>query len=121
MTNDYWGYHLLLDISGCNLDKINNRDHIADFIKTLVERIDMTLAGEPQIEFLLPGTHNEGYSFVQMITTSSITGHLVSQSRTGYIDIFSCKPFDITIAQTVVGEFFEPQRVRVNYITRHAD
>lgn len=117
----YWGYHLLLDIAGCDPDKINSQDNILQFIQTLIDRIDMTAAGPPQVEFLLPNTANAGWSFTQLITTSSITGHLVSRDLTGYLDIFSCKPFDIGTAQRVVEEFFSPQRIRINFLTRHAD
>ena len=70
----YWGYHLLLDCSGCK--NIDSRDMIYRFVKDLVARIDMTAHGEPIIEYLLPGDPKQGYSLMQLITTSNISGHL---------------------------------------------
>lgn len=115
----YWGYHLMLDCSGCT--DIDNRDTIYKFIKDLVERIDMTAHGEPIIEHLLPGDPKQGYSLMQLITTSNICAHFMELDGTAYFDVFSCKPFDIETAKTVVEEYFHPNRMRVNFITRHAD
>jgi S-adenosylmethionine decarboxylase len=116
----YWGYHLMLDISGCN-EAIKSRDAIYNFNKDLVKRIDMIAHGEPVIEFLLPGDPKQGYSLMQLITTSNICAHFVDPDMTAYIDIFSCKPFDINVAQDVVREHFAPAKMRINYITRNAD
>ena len=55
-----------------------------------------------------------------MIETSSITGHLVDINGDAYIDIFSCKPVDIGIAQDTIERYFKPSKVRVNFITRNA-
>ena len=116
---NYWGYHLLLDCSGC--EDINSRDNIYKFTKALVAQIDMTAHGEPIIEYLLPGDPKQGYSLVQLITTSNICGHFMELDGTAYFDIFSCKTFNIEIAKQVVNEYFKPKKMRVNFITRHAD
>jgi len=115
----YWGYHLLLDCSGCS--GIDNRDNIYRFVKDLVVRIDMTAHGEPIIEYLLPGDPKQGYSLMQLITTSNIAGHFMELDGTCYIDVFSCKEFDVATAKQVVTEYFKPTRMRVNFLTRHAD
>lgn len=116
----FWGYHLMLDCSGCN-NNIADRDQIYRFTKDLVERIDMTAHGEPIIEHLLQGDPKQGYSMMQLITTSNICAHFMELDGTAYFDIFSCKPFNIDIAQDVVKEYFNPAKLRVNFITRHAD
>lgn len=115
----YWGYHLMLDCSGCQ--NIDSRENIYQFVKELVKRIDMTAHGEPVIEYLLPGDPKQGYSLMQLITTSNICGHFMELDGTAYFDVFSCKEFDIETAKAVVTEFFQPSRMRVNFITRHAD
>ena len=115
----FWGYHLLLDCAECN-HNVSNKDTIITFAKVLVKEIDMVAFGEPIVEFMLPGDPKQGYSLVQLITTSSITGHFMDFDRTGYIDIFSCKEFDIDTAEKVVKNFFEPKRLRRNFITRDA-
>lgn len=117
----YWGYHLLLDCSGCNIDSVANRDNIYKFVKDLVDRIDMEAHGEPIIEYLLPGDPKQGYSLMQLITTSNISAHFMELDGTAYFDIFSCKEFDIEVAKSVVQQYFKPSKMRVNFLTRHAD
>jgi S-adenosylmethionine/arginine decarboxylase-like enzyme len=73
------------------------------------------------IEYLLPGDANQGFSLVQLITTSNICAHFVESNSTAYIDVFSCKPFDVNVAREVVKEFFNPDRIKMNFITRHAE
>lgn len=115
----HWGYHLMLDCSGC--ERIDSRENIYNFTKEMVKRIDMTAHGEPVIEYLLEGDPKQGYSMMQLITTSNICGHFMELDGTAYFDVFSCKKFDIETAQDVVREFFNPKKMRVNYITRQAD
>jgi len=109
----------MLDCAGCN-DNITNRDQIYNFVKELVVRIDMVAAGEPIIEYLLPGEDKAGYSLMQLITTSNICAHFVEPSSTAYLDIFSCKEFDIKLAEEIFKNYFGPTKIRTNFITRHA-
>jgi len=117
----FWGYHLILDCKECNIDNITKEDNIYRFVEHLVKDIDMKAYGEPIIKHF--ATHNEdasGYSLVQLIETSSITGHFVDLTGDAYIDIFSCKEFDIDIVQDVVRWFFSPKQIKVTYLTRQA-
>ena len=116
----YWGYHLMLDCSGCN-DNIADRNSIYQFIKELVQEIDMVAHGEPIIEHLLPGDPKQGYSLMQLITTSNICAHFMELDGTAYFDVFSCKEFDIETAKGIVSKYFAPSKMRVNFLTRHAD
>ncbi len=110
----------MLDCSGCN-DNIKSRDQIYNFVKELVKEIDMTAHGEPIIEYLLPGDPKQGYSMMQLITTSNICAHFIEPDSTAYLDVFSCKEFDIKTAEKVFKKYFEPKKIRTNFITRHAD
>lgn len=117
----YWGFHTLLDVAGCRHESVTDPEHIKAFIKDLVKRIDMVAYGEPIVEHF--ATHDPikaGWSAVQLIETSSITMHMVDHDNTGYIDIFSCKPYDINVAVEIVKEYFGAESVRINYLTRQA-
>jgi S-adenosylmethionine decarboxylase len=117
----YWGYHLILDCQACNRNEISCRDNLAAFIKTLVKEIDMIAYGEPVLEHF--ATHDPtkgGFSLVQLIETSSITGHFVDKNGDAYLDIFSCKPFDFETVKRVVTEYFHPQKIKTFYLTRQA-
>lgn len=116
---NYWGYHYLLDCSGCK--NITDEQHIRDFCKTLVNNIDMIALGDPQLEYCLEGTDNEGYSLLQLITTSNITAHFVTKNNTAYIDVFSCKKFDTETVNNVVQQYFNPTQIKRTFLTRHAE
>jgi S-adenosylmethionine decarboxylase len=117
----HWGYHLMLDCAGCNIASISSKEVIHQFVKDLVVQIKMVPHGDPVIEYLLEGDPKQGFSLMQLITTSNICGHFMELDGTAYFDIFSCKEFSIELAQNIVREYFAPKKMRVNYITRHAD
>lgn len=119
--SQYWGYHLILDCAGCDKEKITSKETVAAFAKEMVKRIKMKAFGEPIVEHF--ATHDPkaaGFSLVQLIETSAITGHFVDDDGSAYLDIFSCMTFDIETAKSVVTEFFGPQSIKVTYLTRQA-
>ena len=119
--NSTWGYHLLLDCTAGNVERISSKENVKTFIKDLVVAIDMVAFGEPWIErFATHDLDKSGISLCQMIETSNITGHFCEQNGNFYIDVFSCKPFETDIVLKVVDKYFEPQKVRVHFISRDA-
>lgn len=118
----YWGYHLMLDCSGCNLHQISSKENVAAFVKELVKNIDMVAHGEPVVEYFAEhDIKKAGLSLMQLIVTSSITGHFVDHDRHAYLDVFSCKPFEIDVVEDTVKKYFGAQKIRVNFVTRHAE
>lgn len=115
----YWGYHLMLDCSGCDEYAIRDADTIYKFTKQLVNDIDMVAYGEPQIVNFGSG-NKAGYSLVQLIETSNICGHFVNEDNTMYLDVFSCKPYDNDIVIGLVKKYFKSIKIRINYVTRQA-
>lgn len=94
---------------------------VEDFIKELVQRIDMEPIGEPWIEYTAGHDPNKaGFTATQIIVTSSIVAHFVDATGSIYLDVFSCKNFDIEKVEMVVKKYFKPERIRVNFVTRHA-
>lgn len=114
-----WGYHLMLDCSGCN-DNIKNKKAIEIFIKDLLNAIKMIPHGKPLIEYLLPGHENQGYSMVQLIHTSNISAHFMELNGTAYFDIFSCKTFNPKYAEKIIKKHFAPKRYKSKFLTRQA-
>ena len=116
----YWGYHLMLDCSGC--ERITDADNIRSFVKQLVSSIDMVAVGEPWIERTAIGlTDKEGYSLYQLIVTSNISAHFVDESRQIYLDVFSCKEFDKDVVCSVVNTYFKPSKIKTNFFPRNAN
>lgn len=120
-ANNYWGYHLILDCKGCNKASITSSVNIKNFVQHLVESIEMVAYGEPIIEhFATHDPEKAGFSLVQLIETSSITAHFVDINGDAYIDIFSCKPFNLNDASECVSAYFNPTSIRTTYLTRQA-
>lgn len=117
--HNFFGKHCLLDCTGCN-DLISSREHILNFNKEIIQRIDMKPVGEPKIKYLLEGEINEGFSLLQLIVTSNLTAHFVTRSRTAYIDIFSCKNFDTDTVRKIVYKYFSPTCIKTTLLTRDA-
>ena len=73
----------------------------------------MKAYGEPIIEHF--ATHEEkasGFSLVQLIETSAITGHFCDINGDFYLDIFSCKSFSVDIAKEIVYSYFKPKEIK---------
>ena len=119
--SNYWGYHTMLDCGGCDNSAITNRDNIVNFTKELVKRIDMIAYGEPIVEhFATHDPNKAGFSMMQLIETSNLAAHFVDSDNTMYLDVFSCKTYEIQTVIDVVKEYFKAETVRINYITRQA-
>lgn len=116
-----WGYELILDCSNCDKEIITDKNRLIDFCRNLIKEIKMVPHGKTVIEHFPnrdPG--KEGWSFVQLIETSSITGHFVDNTLSGYINIFSCKDFSEEDAVAFVKEKLKPKSIKVTFLTRDA-
>jgi S-adenosylmethionine decarboxylase len=114
-----WGYHALFDCVSCPMEMATSEKNIREFINEIVSAINMKAYGEPMIaHFAAHDADAAGYSFCQMIETSNITGHFSDKTGDCYIDIFSCKEYDIDVAIGVIKDFFKPQEVKMRYFER---
>jgi len=114
-----WGYHLILNVAGCDPEAICSKERIREFAKALVKGIDMVAYGEPQVVYF--GTSvQKGYTLVQLIETSNITAHFTDDTHEGYIDVFSCKTFNPKDAIAIVKEYFKPVKFTSTFLTRQA-
>lgn len=116
-----WGKHLILDVRACDKAKITDAEAIERWVKELVRSIDMKAFGDPIIvHFAEHSLEAAGYSLVQLIETSAITGHFSDHSGDAYLDIFSCKDFDPDVVVSLVNWHFKPEAVRSIVIERQA-
>ena len=61
-----------------------------------------------------------GYSLVQLITTSAITGHFCDATGDFYLDVFSCKAFNSDEVVELARAVFSPEDVSVTVLMRDA-
>lgn len=119
---EYWGYHLILDVSGCDSSLMSNRQNVYDWITKLVQDIKMEPVGEPNIEYTAANDINKaGFTAIQVIVTSSIVAHFIDSTGQIYIDVFSCKKFDIDTVKQSIVDSFKATKMREFYLTRQAD
>ena len=117
---NFYGQELIMNCYGCSLKKISSYDAIKKFVITLCDDvIKMKRYGEPQIpHFGHENTLTSGYSLVQLIETSSVTGHFSEYSKSCYINVFSCAWFDMEKTTLFTQKFFEAKRVETVFLKR---
>jgi S-adenosylmethionine/arginine decarboxylase-like enzyme len=123
-SNEAYGYELIMDLHGCDVDKFN-RKSIEAYMVAVCEAIDMEredlhfwdYQGVPEEE-LPKEAHLLGTSAVQFITTSNIIIHTLDLLRAVYVNIFTCKPFDSKVAEELTKEWFGAKACRTHFIER---
>lgn len=98
--------HLLINA------KVNNpmqdEQQAIDFLKTLVERIDMKIIKGPFAHYVdAPG--NEGLTAIVMIETSHIAFHIWDQPKPAMLqfDLYTCGSLDMDEVITTLAEHFQ--------------
>jgi S-adenosylmethionine/arginine decarboxylase-like enzyme len=113
-----WGILTSVDLYGCNPETIRDAEQIKRFVIELCELIDMKRFGECQVVHFGQDERVAGYSMIQLIETSLISGHFANQSHAAYIDIFSCKPYDPDDVAEFSRKFFEAEFTEVHVAKR---
>jgi S-adenosylmethionine decarboxylase len=107
-TDDQYGVELVMDLYHCDLAKISDGEHIRKYLIELCDNvIFMKRFGEPIVEHF--GHENPitaGYSMVQLIETSCVSGHFSEHKKSCYINVFSCKWFDVEAAAEFTKNWF---------------
>lgn len=102
-----FGPHLMLDIWGCDISKLSDLEVCYKFLDTLPGLISMTKITQPHVfhySGLVP--EDKGITGAVIIAESHISIHTFPIKDYAFIDIFSCKPFDIDLAISVCEEIF---------------
>jgi S-adenosylmethionine/arginine decarboxylase-like enzyme len=113
-----WGLLTSLDIYGCNPEIIRSADQIRRYVIELCELIDMKRFGDCQVVNFGKDERVAGYSMVQLIETSIISGHFANLTNAAYIDIFSCKPYDPQKVADFSQAFFQAQDIEIHATAR---
>ena len=101
-----WGVHTVIDLYNCNPEKIRDAEGIKQFVKELIRVIDMKAFGETQVVHFGDNDKVAGYSMVQLIETSLISGHFANSTNAAYLDVFSCKDYSTQAACDLAVKWF---------------
>lgn len=114
-----YGYELLMDLDRCNRATIKSPQKLREYVDKLCQLIRMKKYGKTLLAYFGKKTvYAKGYSLVQLIETSSITGHFSDLWGTAYINIFSCKKFDPRAAKKFTCSFFDAKMMKSRFFAR---
>lgn len=119
-----YGIELIMDLKGCDISRFT-RESIGNYFDELCERIDMQQGdrhfwddeGLPPEE-CQTNPKTCGISAVQFILTSTVVVHTLTKLGDVYVNIFSCKEFDVTDAQLFTTGWFGAETCHSNTVER---
>lgn len=122
MANNTFGPHLTLDLSKCNINKLSNYEFVFNLLNDLPEKIGMTKITQPYVfpySGLVP--EDKGITGVVIIAESHISIHTFQEKDYVFVDVFSCKGFNVETAINYFIDAFESQKYTYNIVERGVD
>ncbi len=104
-----WGLLTSIDLHGCNPDTIRSAEKIKDYVDRLCRKNEMKKFGETAVVHFGEAEDVAGYSMMQLIETSLISGHFANKTNRVFIDVFSCKGYVPDEVAEFTKTFFEAQ------------
>ncbi len=114
----HWGLAVSIDLGECDHAKISSKDHITQFAIDLAEYINMKRYGEPIAVFFGDEPKVQGYSLIQLIETSQISGHFAEDTDRAFVDVFSCKEFPPQKTAEYVKDYFGAKKMQYSIAFR---
>ena len=122
VKKEAFGPHLTLDLSDCNIRKLKDLDFIFKILYDLPSQIGMTKITQPYVfpyNGLVP--EDKGITGFVVIAESHIAIHTFEDKGYIFIDLFSCKSFDVEKAAKYLIDAFEAKKIEKNVIQRGKD
>lgn len=113
-----WGLCTAIDLQDCQPELIRDASYIKRYVVELCDLIGMKRYGDCQVVDFGEG-RVAGYSMVQLISTSLISGHFANDTNSAYLDIFSCKGYDPTLVESFSKRFFGARRSTATITLRY--
>jgi S-adenosylmethionine decarboxylase len=122
MIDEPFGPHLTLDLKGCPKEILQNYNLHFELLKNLPEMIGMTPITQPYVfpySGLVP--EDKGITGIVIIAESHLSIHSFEDKGYTFIDMFSCKAFDVDKAVEYILETFKPESYEKNLVQRGKD
>jgi len=114
-----YGKELILDLINCDPKIIRSKKKILEYSTRLCNLIKVKKYGKPIVErFALHPNHATGYSLVQLIESSLVSGYFSELWNRAFINIFSCKDFDDKKAAVFTKKFFNAKKIKKRILIR---
>ncbi len=116
--NASWGILTSVDLHSCNPNLIRGEDKIKEFVMELCDFIKVKRFRDCIVVHFGEKEEIEGFSMVQLIESSLVSGHFANKTNNVYLDIFSCKYYNPKKVADFCKSFFKAKDYRLNYIFR---
>ena len=105
---EHYGPHLMMDLGGCDPEILDDLDACFSFLNGLPAKIGMTKITQPYVfRYTAEKPEDSGITGVTIIAESHISVHTYPMKSFAFVDMFSCKPFDVKQARNYVVRFFK--------------
>lgn len=121
-NRDAFGPHLMLDLTRCNKEKLRDYDLIFNVLHDLPKKIGMTKITQPYVfpySGLVP--EDKGITGTVIIAESHISIHTFQEKDHCFVDVFSCKNFDVEFAADYLINAFESKKYDKHIVNRGKD
>lgn len=121
MQNSF-GPHVTIDLKGCPKEILSDYNLHFNYLKMLPELIEMTPITQPYVfpySGLVP--EDKGITGILIIAESHLSIHSFEEKGYSFVDIFSCKEFDVEKAIKITLDIFKPIDYEVNVVERGKD
>lgn len=118
------GPHLLVDLYGCEEEKIADKEFIERVLNELPSLLKMNKISEPMIveyKGKVGSFDKGGITGIVFIAESHVSIHTWRGYNFASIDVFSCKEFDAEEVERYLIEKFKPKRIERHLIVRGKD
>ena len=117
-----FGQHLTIDASSCDRKRLVDQGLVYDILDNLPKKLGMTKMTLPHVvKWLDSGATIHGISSFVMIAESHISIHTFPEKDYVFIDVFSCRSFDVEEATKLLVNAFRAKEHTKNVVTRGMD
>ncbi|MFC1483662.1 adenosylmethionine decarboxylase [Candidatus Neomarinimicrobiota bacterium] len=110
LARDYFP-HLLLDLENCNSDDLGDQKFVSDLLSNIAKQIGMRIILGPHvIAYNGQELEAQGITGFLVLAESHISIHTFSNVGYVYLDIFSCKQFDVEKAKAFIINALKPDK-----------
>lgn len=117
-----FGPHLMLDLRQCNKEKLSDYNLIFEILHELPDKIGMTKITQPYVfpySGLVP--EDKGITGTVIIAESHISIHTFQEKDYCFVDVFSCKDFDVEYAAEYLISAFQSKNYDKHIVNRGKD
>ena len=113
MSNAIYGTHLMMQLSDIkNPSALDSAEKVENFLKDLVSHIGMRILAGPLVGYENATPENSGHSGVVILYESHAAIHTYPEIHEAFIDVFSCKTFEVEQVEEMLSVYLENYRIK---------